>query len=51
MELMPGNPMMSLDNLDSMQVDNVATGKLPGLESLGINVSAFPPIAQDYLRR
>jgi NADH dehydrogenase len=51
MELMPGNPLMSLDNLDSMQVDNVATGKLPGLEALGINAGALTPIAQDYLSR
>ena len=49
--LAPGEPMMSLDNLDSMKVDNVATGKLPGLASLGITASALKPIAQDYLTR
>ena len=36
MELMPGTPLMSRDNLDSMRVANVASGKLPGLERLGI---------------
>jgi NADH dehydrogenase len=51
MELMPGEPMMSLDNLDSMRVDNVATGKVAGLEALGINACALRPIAQGYLRR
>jgi NADH dehydrogenase len=49
MELAPGGPLMSRDNLDSMQRDNVASGKLPGLESLGITPSALIPIAQDYL--
>jgi NADH dehydrogenase len=50
MGLAPGEPLMSLDNLDSMKVDNVATGKLPGLASLGITASALRPIAQSYLR-
>jgi len=49
MSLAPGEPLMSLDNLDSMKVDNVATGKQPGLASLGITASALQPIAQDYL--
>jgi uncharacterized protein YbjT (DUF2867 family) len=49
MALAPGEPLMSLDNLDSMQVDNVASGKLPGLSSLGIAPSALKPIAGDYL--
>lgn len=49
MGLAPGEPMMSLDNLDSMKVPNIASGKLPGLDSLGITTSALAPIAQDYL--
>lgn len=51
MGLAPGEPLMSLDNLDSMKVDNVATGKLPGLASLGIKASALLPIARQYLGR
>lgn len=51
MGLAPGEPMMSLDNLDSMKVPNVASGKLPGLASLGITASALQPIAHDYLNR
>ena len=51
MGLAPGEPVMSHDNLDSMKVDNVASGKHPGLESLGITPSALQPIAQDYLSR
>ena len=50
MGLAPGEPVMSTDNLDSMKVPNVASGKLPGLESLGITASALQPIAQGYLQ-
>jgi uncharacterized protein YbjT (DUF2867 family) len=49
MGLAPGEPVMSDDNLDSMKVDNVATGQQPGLASLGIIASALQPIAQEYL--
>ena len=51
MGLAPGEPLMSLDNLDSMKVDNVATGKWKGLASLGIKASALLPIARQYLGR
>ena len=36
MGLMPGEPMLSRDNLDAMKTDNVASGTLPGLSALGI---------------
>lgn len=51
MELVPGEPLMSRDNLDSMRVDNVATGQVPGLQALGITPSTLRPIAADYLTR
>lgn len=51
MEFMPGQPLMSRDNLDSMQKPNVATGKLPGLASLGITPAALRPVAAIYLRQ
>jgi len=51
MEFMPGQPLMSRDNLDSMQKPNVATGKLPGLASLGITPAALRPVAEIYLRQ
>jgi NADH dehydrogenase len=51
MEFLPGQPLMSRDNLDSMQKPNVATGKLPGLASLGITPAALPPVAAIYLRQ
>lgn len=36
LEWLPGEPLMSRDNVDSMKVDNVATGSAPGLDRLGI---------------
>ncbi len=49
MEWLPGEPLMSTDNLRSMEVDNVATGALPGLDALGITAQALEPIAASYL--
>jgi len=49
MELAPGEPLMSRDNLDSMKADNIASGKLPGLEALGITPSSLSAIAPHYL--
>jgi NADH dehydrogenase len=36
MEWLPGEPVLSRDNLLSMEVPNVASGHCPGLEALGI---------------
>lgn len=49
MELMPGEPLMSRDNLASMQVANVATPGMPGLEALGMQPAALVGVARDYL--
>ena len=49
MELAPGEPVMSRDNLEAMKIDNVASGTLPGLEALGITPSALSAIAPSYL--
>jgi NADH dehydrogenase len=49
MELLPGEPLMSRDNLDSTQLPNIASGKLPGLESLGITPTALATVAPGYL--
>ncbi|CAD5374196.1 NAD-dependent dehydratase [Rubrivivax sp. A210] len=49
MEMLPGTPPMSRDNLDSMQVPNVASGQLPGLEALGITAAALDAVAPAYL--
>lgn len=51
MQFAPGEPLMSGDNLDSMKVDNVATGKEASLADLGIQAAALEPIAMDYLQR
>ena len=49
MELAPGEPIMSRDNLDAMKSDNVASGQLPGLAALGITPAALGAIAPSYL--
>ena len=49
MELLPGEPLMSRDNLASMKVDNVASGQLSGLEALGIAPAAPSGVAPTYL--
>ncbi|MEP7302682.1 MAG: complex I NDUFA9 subunit family protein [Caldimonas sp.] len=49
LEMLPGTPLMSRDNVDSMRVANVASGKLPGLERLGIEPSPLEAIAPRYL--
>jgi NADH dehydrogenase len=49
MELAPGEPLMSRDNLASMKVDNIATGQLPGLPALGISAASAVGVAPTYL--
>lgn len=53
MEMLPGPPLMSRDNLASMQVDNIAAGELPGLPRLGVAAAArldsvFPLLASSH---
>lgn len=51
MELAPGEPLMSRDNLAAMSVDNVASGDHPGLtEALGIRPSSVRSVAPTYLQ-
>ncbi len=49
LELLPGQPLMSRDNLLSLQVPNVASGQLPGLADLGISATALQAVAPQYL--
>ena len=49
MELLPGEPLMSRDNVDSMKQPNVASGQVPGLEALGITATALEAVAPGYL--
>ena len=51
MEMAPGTPMMSRDNLDSMRVASVAPGSRPGLARLGIRPASVEAIAPLYLGR
>lgn len=46
---LPGEPLMSGDNLDSMSVPNVASGTLPGLAFLGVTPSSATVVAPTYL--
>lgn len=49
--LAPGEPMMSADNLDSLKVDNVCDGSLPGFApELGVNLpESIEAIGPTYL--
>jgi len=49
MELTPGQPMMSRDNLDSMSVDSIATPGAPGLTSLGMVANSLAAVGPTYL--
>ena len=49
MEMLPGTPLMSRDNIDSMRVPNVASGGLPGLQALGITPALLESVAPAYL--
>lgn len=49
MELLPGEPPLTTDNLRSLEVPNVASGTLPTLVDLGLVPSAVEPVAARYL--
>lgn len=49
MGLMPGEPLMSVDNVDSLRVDNLPTGQHPGLKELGLTPAALDAVAPTYL--
>lgn len=50
-ERMPGQPLLTRDNLDSMRKPNVASGELPGLQALGITPRALEAVAPFNLGR
>jgi uncharacterized protein YbjT (DUF2867 family) len=49
MEWMPGEPLMTRDNLASLQAPNVASKTLPGLDALGVAPSSLSALAPTYL--
>lgn len=51
MQCLPGEPLLSTDNLRALEVDNVASGALPGLDALGIAPAAVEGVAAAYLGR
>ena len=51
MELLPGTPLMSRDNIDSMRVPNVLSGALPGLERFGIVPASLESVMPPLLQR
>jgi NADH dehydrogenase len=51
MQVLPGEPLLSRDNIDSMRVDNVATGTLPGLQALGIIPASLDSVMPELLAR
>lgn len=51
MEALPGEPLMSRDNLRSMRVPNIATGRWPGLADLGITAQSVETVLPGYMSR
>jgi NADH dehydrogenase len=49
MEMLPGQPLMSRDNIASMSVPNIASGTLPGLDALGIGAVPLEAVVPGYL--
>ena len=49
MEWLPGAPLMSRDNVESMRVPNVLSGTLPALEALGITPSSMEAVMTPLL--
>ena len=49
MECLPGQPLISRDNIDSMKTPNVASGQWPNLSALGIKATALEAVAPQYL--
>jgi uncharacterized protein YbjT (DUF2867 family) len=49
--LLPGEPLLSRDNLRSMRVPNVASGALPGLADLGIPPASLDSLAPHFAPR
>ena len=47
---LPGEPLMSADNLDSMRVPNVLSGDFPGLEAFGIQPAAMEGVMTALLQ-
>lgn len=49
LECLPGEPLLSRDNLDSMRTPNVPGGELPGLDAFGIRPTAMASVMPQVL--
>lgn len=49
MELLPGMPLLSRDRVHTLKIDSVASGKLPTLSDLGIELASLQAVAPTYL--
>jgi NADH dehydrogenase len=48
-EMLPGQPLMSRDNLASMKVPSVASGSVPGLAALGVTPATIEAVMRPLL--
>ncbi|MCR9215032.1 MAG: complex I NDUFA9 subunit family protein [Proteobacteria bacterium] len=51
MNLVPGRPQLTPDQVKLLKTDNVASGSFPGLSDLGITAGTIDGIVPEYLRR
>lgn len=49
-EMLPGEPLISRDNLDSLSLPSVATPGAPGLQALGIQPASLDQVAPMWLQ-
>ena len=49
LQCLPGEPLMSTDNIGSLETDNVPSGQCPGLAELGISPAPLEGVAARYL--
>jgi NADH dehydrogenase len=53
--MLPGEPLLSRDNLDAMKSDNIASGTLPGLDAPelagpnGVRATSLEQVAYEML--
>jgi uncharacterized protein YbjT (DUF2867 family) len=51
MNLAPGRPQLTPDQVKLLKVDNIATGDYPNLQDLGIDAASVDAVVPSYLRR
>lgn len=51
MDLVPGTPMLTVDQVKLLKTDNVVSGDFPGFDALEITPTKFAPASISYLKR